>query len=64
MDEQFHPTLYQAGDYLSMLRLKLNHVSKMGPWCLADTDMVRTDLAFTAIWLECHVWKYPCDIDV
>ena len=36
----------------------------MGPWCLADTDMVRTDLAFTAIWLECHVWKYPCDIDV
>ena len=24
-------TLYQAGDYLSMLGLKLNHVSKGGP---------------------------------
>ena len=30
MDKQFHPTLYQAGYYLSMLGLKLNHVSKKG----------------------------------
>ena len=29
---QFHLTLYQACDYLSMLGLKLNHVSKRGPW--------------------------------
>ena len=30
MDKWFHPTLYQACDYLSMLGLKLNHVSKRG----------------------------------
>ena len=30
MDKWFHPTLYWACDYLSMLGLKLNHVSKRG----------------------------------
>ena len=29
MDKWFHPTLYWACDYLSMLGLKLHHVSKM-----------------------------------
>ena len=33
MDKSFHPTLYQACNYLSMLWLKLNHVSKWGHWC-------------------------------
>ena len=33
MDNQFHPTLYQACDGLSMLGSKLNHVSKRGPSC-------------------------------
>ena len=32
MDKKFHPTLDCAWDYLSMLGLKLNHVSKRGPW--------------------------------
>ena len=31
MDNSFHPTFYQAGNYLPMLRLKLNFVSKMAP---------------------------------
>ena len=31
-DKKFHLTLYQACDYLSMLGLKFNHVSKSGPW--------------------------------
>ena len=31
MDKKFHPTLYWACDYLSMLRWMLNHVSKRGP---------------------------------
>ena len=31
MDEWFHPTVYWACDYLSMLELKLYHVSKRGP---------------------------------
>ena len=30
MDKQFHPMLYWACDYLSMLGFKLNHVSKKG----------------------------------
>ena len=30
MDKQFHPTLFWARNYLSMLGLKLNHVSKRG----------------------------------
>ena len=32
MDKKFHPTLSWACDYISMLRLKLKHVSKGGPW--------------------------------
>ena len=31
MDKYFYPALNWACDYLSMLRLKLNHVSKRGP---------------------------------
>ena len=30
MDKQFHPILYNGCDYISMLGLKLIHVSKMG----------------------------------
>ena len=32
MDTYFHPTPYNGCDYLSVLGLKLNHVSKRGPW--------------------------------
>ena len=32
MDKKFHLTLYQACNYLYMLGLKLNHVSKGGYW--------------------------------
>ena len=32
MDKKFSPTLCWTCDYLSMLGLKLTHVSKMGPW--------------------------------
>ena len=31
MDKQFYPTIYNGCDYLSMLGLKLNHISKRGP---------------------------------
>ena len=31
---ELHPTLYNGCNYLSMLGLKLNHVSKRGPWYL------------------------------
>ena len=32
MDKQFHPTLYNRCNHLSMLGWKLNHVSKTGHW--------------------------------
>ena len=32
-DKLFHPTPYWACNYLSMVKLKLNYVSKRGPWC-------------------------------
>ena len=32
MDKLFHPTLYNGCNYLSMLGLKVNHVSKRGHW--------------------------------
>ena len=38
MYKLFHPTLYWACDYLSMLRLKLNHVSKRGHWSKISDD--------------------------
>ena len=34
MDRQFHPTLYRACNYLSILGLKLIHVLKRGHWCV------------------------------
>ena len=33
MDKKFHPTYYKGCNYLSVLGLKLNHVSKSGHWC-------------------------------
>ena len=43
MDKSFHATLYNVCDYLSMLRLKLNHVSKSGPWrCALMIPTTRT----------------------
>ena len=32
LDKKFHSTLSNGCNYLSMLRVKLNHVSKRGPW--------------------------------
>ena len=36
MDKCFHPTVYNGCDYLSMLGLKLNHVSKRAPCSMAS----------------------------
>ena len=56
MNKQFHPTRYRACDYLSMLALKLNHVSKMGPWAVGifDVDFV------AMLWLQEILinWQY------
>ena len=36
MDKLFHPTLYNACDYLSMPGIKSIYISKMGPWWRYD----------------------------
>ena len=41
MDKQFHPTVYNGYNYLSMLGLKLNHVSKRGHWWLFYSGLNR-----------------------
>ena len=54
MDKKFHLTLYQACNYLSMLGLKLNHVSKRGhQW-----EFVIKTLPLNTTWLMTDVW-YP-----
>ena len=40
MDKSFHPTLYNGCNYLSMMTLKLNHVSKKEPMCLCDQGSI------------------------
>ena len=42
MDKLFHPTHYRACDYLSMLGLKLNHVSKRGPGQIFKPGLIMT----------------------
>ena len=52
MDELFHPTLFWACNYLYMLGLKLNHVSKRGPWMSSYwcTYIVIPDSAHLSSW--------------
>ena len=47
MDTWFHPTLYRACDYLSVLGLKLTHVSKMGYWLQRATTLCNWDSFYT-----------------
>ena len=58
MDKQFHPTFYQAYDYLSMLGLKLMHISKRGYWGLFDEH------GWTGIrkWVNNHIHNYVTPI--
>ena len=54
----FHPTHYNGCDYLPMLGLKLNHVSKRGPeWVLGSTGLPR--------WYDtkCGGWQQICHHD-
>ena len=43
MQKYFHPTLYWRCDYLSMLRLKLIHVSKKGPMLAITMKIGKTN---------------------
>ena len=39
MDTQYHPTLHCTCAYLSILRLKLIRISKVGSWCLSSSNV-------------------------
>ena len=56
MGKQFHPTLYNDCNYLSMLGLKLNRVSKRGPSWFSH---IRQGY-FTGIWqwASCQIGKF------
>ena len=63
IDKQVDPTLYWICDYLSMLWLKLIHVSKRGPWYGMIIMSSSYDVCFTfafaemqAIWYICYNW--------
>ena len=49
MDKKVHLTLYNGCDYLSMLRLKLTHVSNRGPWW----QLLSPLSWYTPIFIEC-----------
>ena len=49
MDKYFHPTWYDGGGYLFMSGLKLNHVSKRGPWASATLKKDRVAVFLWAI---------------
>ena len=52
MDKKSHPLLYWACDYLSMLVLKLNHISKSGPRWHASVYLCSSGLS------QRH-WSWP-----
>ena len=49
MDEQFHPTLHWAGDYLSVLGLKLIRVDKRGRWSSLEALKATSPVTIRAI---------------
>ena len=51
MDKKFHPTLNTGCDYLSMLGLKLNYVSKRGHNMCLYSELVYPTWLFQALWL-------------
>ena len=74
MDKHVHPTLYWTCDYLSMLGLKLIHVSKRGPWTSMTNSPRHVELPFPVKGdqsagstvankggcLACHKWIVLC----
>ena len=48
MDKLFHPVLYNGCNYLSMLGLKLIHVSKRGHWYAVNALKLTKNLGAVA----------------
>ena len=52
MGKLFHPTLYNGCNYLSILGLKLNHVSKRGYWCQSWFSWTTVEVV---IWMSDYI---------
>ena len=50
MDKYFNPTLYWACDYLYMLGLKLNHVSKRSHWSESSNWFKFISIRYRTVW--------------
>ena len=59
MDKLFHRTLYDGCNYLSMLGLKLIHVSKRGPWSF-QVGLITYPCPWTKTGLPLLVSKRRC----
>ena len=60
LDELFHPTFYWANDYLSMLGLKLVHVSKSDPRATCPIEILSLNISFDNqrwLWQLIYLWK-------
>ena len=49
MEKQFHPTLYTGCNYLSMMGLKLIHISKRGNWWSNPLDITLVVLTINCL---------------
>ena len=59
MDNKFHSTLYLTCDYLSMLWLKLIHVSKRDPMCLYEWGKL-SQVMYICVCIVYECW--PCEV--
>ena len=59
MDKQFRQTFYNGCNYLSMLGLKLNHVSKRGHWGPVTQKMLSWDFIVTFSHWGCTCYGHP-----
>ena len=57
MDKELHITLNWTCDYLSMLGLKLQHVSKGGPWYIDKLSRWFTEIIHNHVRTECIFYE-------
>ena len=59
MEKLFHPTLYNGCDFLSMVGLKLTHVSKTGPWLYINRWFLSSTFFFilTIATTQWSIWR-------
>ena len=62
-DKSLHPTLYNGCTYLSVLGLKLIHVSKMGPWSGHKDDSAPPATCHHCEWVSLRVLQCSWTIE-